>query len=254
MDASGRNASRKDRKIPSRVWNKMVRAADQANRFAHSQEYETTPHQKARNVILVKNTTGVDVPQYGVLAFDGVENGPNASLPSRLDSFCNNPVLTGVKPKGDDTAWGVTLEPIKDGRVGRIAIDGAVPVMMRVTGPDHPFAGPESDNVESLKSGTGSAAVLWSQDYGVYSPTTPQLAIIRIGYPQLIHIGKTQAIFDKGTDEEIALYEAGPPGNEGPNGKTLVCWNKFATIPANKWVAVAPCFNGGWYVIAAECG
>lgn len=71
-----------------------------------------------------------------------------------------------------------------------------------------------------------------------------------------IRIGKTTATWDKGTLATIELYEEGTPPSEGkktPAETIEECVNKFATVQANKWVAVAKAGNGSWYLIAAEC-
>ncbi|NBW09332.1 MAG: hypothetical protein EBR82_15035 [Caulobacteraceae bacterium] len=68
-----------------------------------------------------------------------------------------------------------------------------------------------------------------------------------------IRIGKTTALWSKNTLATITLYESGTPPNETAGGGTLEnCVNKFANIPANKWVMLAS-LNGHFYVIAAEC-
>lgn len=71
-----------------------------------------------------------------------------------------------------------------------------------------------------------------------------------------IRIGKTTATWDKGTLATIELYEGGTPPSEtasSPAETIEDCVNKFATVQANKWVAVAKAGNGSWYLIAAEC-
>lgn len=71
-----------------------------------------------------------------------------------------------------------------------------------------------------------------------------------------IRIGKTSSIWGKDSVATITLYESGSPPNEttATPAKTLEgCVNKFATVLADKWVAVARAANGSWYLIAAEC-
>ncbi len=71
-----------------------------------------------------------------------------------------------------------------------------------------------------------------------------------------IRIGKTTAVWAKGTLATITLYEAGTPPSETASSpaETLEdCVNKFANIQSDKWVAVARAGNGSWYLIAAEC-
>lgn len=71
-----------------------------------------------------------------------------------------------------------------------------------------------------------------------------------------IRIGKTTSAWNKGTIADIEVRESGTPPNEtaGSPVETMEdCVNKFADVPADKWVAVARAGNGRWYLIAAEC-
>lgn len=70
-----------------------------------------------------------------------------------------------------------------------------------------------------------------------------------------VRLGKTSAIWNKGTLATINVWENGTPPNETQTtGQTLEnCVNKFATVAANKWVIVARGQNGYWYLISAEC-
>lgn len=69
-----------------------------------------------------------------------------------------------------------------------------------------------------------------------------------------IRLGKTTGSWAKGTLANIVLYEEGTALNETNNGQTLGnCVNKFATVSANKWVALARGPGGRHYLIAAEC-
>ena len=71
-----------------------------------------------------------------------------------------------------------------------------------------------------------------------------------------MRLGKTTALWAKGTTATITLYEAGTPPEEEASSpaQTLEdCVNKFANIQGDKWVAVARAGNGSWYLIAAEC-
>lgn len=66
-------------------------------------------------------------------------------------------------------------------------------------------------------------------------------------------LGKTSSSWNKGTSQNITIYNEGEPPSETAGDTTIEdVWNKFADIAANKWVMIAP-FNGHFYVIAAEC-
>lgn len=71
-----------------------------------------------------------------------------------------------------------------------------------------------------------------------------------------IKIGKTTAIWAKGTLADVEIYDQGTPPSETKKSPAEVvedCVNKFATVEADKWVAIAKASNGSWYMISAEC-
>lgn len=73
------------------------------------------------------------------------------------------------------------------------------------------------------------------------------------GGGEAIIICKTEATWCKGDSASLPRYDGGDPGAESLEGGYITAWNKFATIPADKWVAIAKAANGAYYLIAAEC-
>jgi hypothetical protein len=256
MDASGRNASRRDKKIPARVWNTLVRSAEQVRRESYDQQSEITLRERASNIILVKNTTGITVPRYGALAFSGVvQNNPRTSSASE-SSFCNAPILTGIKPTGEDTAWGVALDPIADGAIGRVAVGGAVPAKINVHENDHGFARPVKDDVEKLESSKSEGAViLWKEPTG---GTSPQWCLIRFGGGgSKMHIVRTDGDWAVGSCRTVYIVDPQAPcGNladngQGPGfGEPLEEVNNFLyPIADGAHVMVAQSADGFWYAV-----
>lgn len=71
-----------------------------------------------------------------------------------------------------------------------------------------------------------------------------------------LRIGKTTAVWNKGTLATIDLYENGTPPNETRNNAPYTledCVNKFSDVGSGKWVMVGLAGNGRWYLVAAEC-
>lgn len=70
-----------------------------------------------------------------------------------------------------------------------------------------------------------------------------------------VRLGRTSAVWNKGTLATITIWEGGTPPNENSTvGGTIAnCVNKFATVPSGKFVMLARAGNGSWYLIAAEC-
>lgn len=77
----------------------------------------------------------------------------------------------------------------------------------------------------------------------------------------LLHLCKTTATFQKGTLARLPVYESCEPPNETASTNTDGSYvtigdvvNKYATIPANRFVSIGQHGNGYWYVVSAECG
>jgi hypothetical protein len=70
-----------------------------------------------------------------------------------------------------------------------------------------------------------------------------------------VRLGKTSSAWNKGTTATINVWESGTAGSESQtSGATLTnCINKFANVATGKWVMLARCQNGSYYLIAAEC-
>ena len=70
---------------------------------------------------------------------------------------------------------------------------------------------------------------------------------------EAVRLGKTTAVWTKGTTATINVWGDGTPGSETQtSGETLVCVNKFLRVDAGMWVVVARAANGSWYLVESE--
>lgn len=83
----------------------------------------------------------------------------------------------------------------------------------------------------------------------------PGIRFRDVGDDDPVRLGKTSAAWTKGTTATINVWESGtPPSETQTSGVTLTgCVNKFANVATGKWVMLARCQNGSYYLIAAEC-
>jgi hypothetical protein len=83
----------------------------------------------------------------------------------------------------------------------------------------------------------------------------PGIRFRDVGDDDPVRLGKTSAAWNKGTTATINVWESGtPPSETQTSGVTLAgCVNKFANVATGKWVMLARCQNGSYYLIAAEC-
>ena len=89
----------------------------------------TTTADKAARRELVYNATGRNLPRYSVVGVRAVRVTPNDDV----DVFRNTTVYSGSVPSttyDGGGRWGVTLEPLAVGAIGRIATTGSVPVLV----------------------------------------------------------------------------------------------------------------------------
>lgn len=192
---------------------------------------------------LAKNDSGSDVPRWGVLAITGMEIEPTSEAGGATAEFERLPVVTGDTPSDGDAAWCVAVEPIADGKVGRVAVAGVVQAKVEIDDEDDEFV-KVGDSVDELVTGTeGQGAILWKQD----GTGTGKWALIRFGAGAggVIKFGRTTSTWNKGAIHNVELYH-------NPQ-LTQEAFNPFAPVAVNKWVMIAKENSGDWYLIAAEC-
>jgi hypothetical protein len=159
--------------ISARAWNRAQDAADRvlgAGTGATGGGYSGAD--PAPNIVLIKNTSGQDVPMCGVLGISGVEIDPSggnltgtADADKRAREFVSRPVLTGVTPTtAHAESFVVTLEPIANNKIGRAAVGGAFACKVNVTNASHRFATAKNDDGSQLQSAAcGVLQLVWKE-------------------------------------------------------------------------------------------
>lgn len=212
-------------------------------------------YEPGRNVILCRNNTGGDVPRWGVMRISGIEINP-ADGDNQRRSFEEMPCVTGSKP--NTTTGGkfvIAVEPIKPGEIGRVCAAGIVQAKVSFSDAGHTRAKPKDNTVGYLESSaSGPAAIVWSP-----GGTGEKWSLVRFddggGGGGSLRIGKTgTSAWTKGTLADIELYESGTPPNETASSETITgVVNKWADVPAGKWVGIQKAQNGMYYLVVAEC-
>lgn len=111
--------------ISARAWNRMMDASDIVHGDQFSQS-ATGPQSGKVPYTWAYCKPSVTVPRWGVVAITGVEITPTSSAGGATASFEEMPVVTGGTPSATTTAWGVAVEPIASGAIGRLAVGGVV--------------------------------------------------------------------------------------------------------------------------------
>lgn len=209
-------------------------------------------YEPGKNIILARNNTGGDVPRWGVMRISGIEINP-ATDDTRRRSFEEMPCITGAKP--NTTTGGkfvIAVEPIKDGKIGRVCAAGIVQAKVSFSSASHTRAKPKDNTVDHLESAaSGPAEIVWSA-----GTSGEQWALVRFDEGGQLRIGKYtgSATWAKHTTATIGIWESGTPPNETSSSQTIEnVVNHWADVPANKWVGIQAAANGHYYLVVAEC-
>jgi hypothetical protein len=170
--------------ISARAWNRAQDAADIVLGAAAGFEEGTgAATHRAANIVYIKNESGYDVPECGVLGIAGVVNQPGTGPVNNraTRSFFERPLLRGATPlafSGHADAFVVTLEPIANNAVGRAAIAGMFPCRVHITNLSHRYATiKDGDRTRLQSSHCGLVQLVWkapgislsSDEYGIWA-------------------------------------------------------------------------------------
>jgi len=131
-------------------------------------------------VIMVKNTTGRNLPRFSVLTLYGSLTDPTYG--SQLTDFKNQIVLKGIEPTSTIAGrFCVTQADAADGETVAAIVSGLTPCLIKVESLTDEFADIETDNdidqTRYLKSGSsGSAQIMF-----VPTATGEQWGVVRLG-------------------------------------------------------------------------
>lgn len=128
----------------ARAWNRAQDAADivlgDRTRFGA----EDFGIQFAKNVVLVRNSTGSTVERFGVIGI----GQPLTNL-----ATSNGIVVDGVMPVAYGS-FAIPMEPIENGKIGRCACGGVFPVRVSICSEAHLYANPKDNDITQLYSST----------------------------------------------------------------------------------------------------
>jgi hypothetical protein len=290
-DAFKRVTAGEPMEIPATAWNACLDAAE-ANRNGSNDRFGVLNNQfRNTGIVLAKNCSSVDFPRFGIAALRIGGYGRNTSAlftpADSLAQFQNKVALNFSAPIGpfDYGRFGICIDPIKAGKVGRVCVDGLCPVKVDVLDPHHLFcdvknttgASPLRGYTELRSTPQGTARIIYQETYG----TGVMWCIVRLGdYGCQSILCKTSSRFPKNTKATLNVYgdypHAGAIGGSAPGYEAYISGtsfrlpnviNYFADIEDNRWVAVSPFgnslgdntisdpMNRGdclWYVVNAE--
>jgi hypothetical protein len=166
--------------------------------------------------------SSVTVARWGVLAITGLEITPTTA--AGVSAFEAMPIVTGATPSASTTAWGIAVEPIAAGKVGRLAVAGVV----------------QAKTADLARC--GGYQLLWRDS---------TWALIAIGGG--LRLGTISATWTKG--QTATVTEQYGDGTARPGSPTFTATNWFATITVSSGTRRVACgrVDDKWLLIAAEC-
>ncbi len=209
-------------RIPADVWNVVLdmvrdylrREGGGAGRLGFGSDPD---------VVMVKNVSDTDAPQFGVLGVHDILFSPD----DNEQGFRERPALCGATPDADLHLgkFVVCLEPIVSQGIGRALLSGVTPVKVNVVDGDHKFADIADGDCVRLESATfGSAQILYAQ-----SGTGEKWAVVRLGVPP--------NPFDFVAVDAIFRVDEANPDVEYQNAEWFSVEGQFAA--GNRWVPKA---------------
>lgn len=177
--------------ISARAWNRAQDAADIVlGATPGSVAGDSTPIEKASNIVLVYNASGQTIPACGVIGIQ-FSHSPGVTYPGVIDptggrlsdatgddaeqkvknskakEFFRRPLLYGIMPMAGQN-FAVALEPILNGTVGRCAAGGVFACRVHIVNPDHQYAGPRNnDTTRLISANCGRLKLLWKENSGL---------------------------------------------------------------------------------------
>jgi hypothetical protein len=172
-DGRVRPGQKLDTAFSARAWNRAQDAADVVLGDRGGLEADGHEIVRAANIALVRNDSGQPVPWLGVLEVDGVVINPNNGTldgsnanSAAARELARKPVLVGKLPTGSGH-FGVAIEAIPVGQIGRLAIGGTFACKVKVLATSHGFARSRRNDVTQLISAEcGQMRLVWKQAVG----------------------------------------------------------------------------------------
>lgn len=174
--------------LSAAAWNKLMDMARRDGERGASGMADPLFARRDRDLVLLKNTSGIEYPRWGVLGLGAPVYLPQHNPPSGKQElpqdFAENLVLRGEMSVAGvhEGLFGVLLQPLKDGEIGPAVVSGTFGCVIVVQDERHRFADvypsrADLGSGESLSSGTplvdgdvhlrscdhGGAEILWKE-------------------------------------------------------------------------------------------
>lgn len=148
--------------ISAEVWNAFLDSVRKRRGRNHDQLTEVIDQFRQGDIVKLRNNSGQDCSRFNVLAI----NTPIITPSANEREFKNRVAISGVRPMHPThfSRFGILLDPVRHGKIGRAWISGACPAYIAVTDNCHQFADVKHNDSNSLESRPfGAAQILWRE-------------------------------------------------------------------------------------------
>lgn len=224
-------------RMPAAAYNAFVdAAADFQRRSLNKGGVDSCGRGYPPGIVLIRNDSGADVGQFGVLTLGGIVIDPADNEPE----FRSGPVFAGIAPvAGKPLA--VLQEPVASEKFGRAMIYGVTPVKLNAAAGGAGFADLISGTSATLVPAmTGPARVLWCADEGE-SAVWAVVCLNQAGY-RVSHSWQVWLRHDAGT-WKYAVSDHPPAADntfpvEALAGSIINPNGSVTDVPVKDWEAV----------------
>ncbi|MBU6222276.1 MAG: hypothetical protein KGR24_05930 [Planctomycetes bacterium] len=197
-----------------------------------------------------QNVSGQDVPLWGVLRISGLAITPTSdATATATKEFQMVPVLQGDTPTAStNDAFVIAVQPIRNGTIGQVAVDGVVQVKLDVLNAADATAGPKANSRTELQTGGGNATILWKQS----GTGSGKWGLVRLG-GRTMKFGTISSTWTKLSTKTVT--EQNGDGTARTGNPTFTATNHFADVTVASGTKRVACalVDSTWILIAAEC-
>lgn len=234
--------------IPTDTWNALIRAAEWVEKNRLRLSYGK--FEAESDGVNIQNNSGNDIDIGGVLGLDGAWITPTENL----DAFKEGVALKGVKPTipAHVANFGVAIEPIPNGKVGKVCIFG--PCICRVqvdVDQKQQYADIKYNATDKLIARySGGAEIVWKE-----SGTGDKWAFVLLGpMSQQAYQGKLSANLFGSSSALMTTYLQGTAGAWSTAGYNLTVYGPLLMqssqkLPSGAAVLVRGDRNSGLLVV-----
>ena len=177
--------------ISADVWNQLIDVAQAAKQSQHDQSSNNPATKRRADIVRVRNQTNFTFERFGIVGLQSPIIAPSQNLPE----FKNEVTFDVGLPDGSPR-FGVVIEPLQAGAIGKAVVAGVIATRIIVPDVAYACAVPIAGQHSGLVSVPhGPAQVLWMEASGA-----TRWAIIR---------------FDDSNYEEMVYVTSNKPGEDG---------------------------------------